>query len=377
MKVAVIGASFAQVAYLPALAHVPGAKVVAIASARLSSARAAAEKFAIPHATDDWEAMLDTHAPDLVCIATPTVLHAPQTLKALARGAHVLCEKPTAMNAAEAAVMRDAAAAAGRIAMIDHELRFNPNRRRIARMIREGDLGEIRHVNIANIGSQLSNGTTGFGSSWYDSTSLWMGAAAVRSTGTTTTTQVNGDPNRTLYISQGRSTAGTAGSANSAGWGGFSNGDMTTGATAINNAVNRMETQSSTTTLVEGTATSNFDNQNPFNILGQPVTSYGIFPGGVMASFGASNLGSLGGVTGVEAALDLYRILATTNPSGTVVESGESAFNGSFQGTFVINSSGDVSYLAPVAVPEPTTMGATLALGLVAAGIRRRRRVAA
>ncbi len=232
-------------------------------------------------------------------------------------------------------------------------------------------------LNIANIGSQLSNGTTGFGSSWYDSTSLWMGAAAVRSTGTTTTTQVNGDPNRTLYISQGRSTAGTAGSANSAGWGGFSNGDMTTGATAINNAVNRMETQSSTTTLVEGTATSNFDNQNPFNILGQPVTSYGIFPGGVMASFGASNLGSLGGVTGVEAALDLYRILATTNPSGTVVESGESAFNGSFQGTFVINSSGDVSYLAPVAVPEPTTMGATLALGLVAAGIRRRLRVAA
>lgn len=157
MKVAVIGASFAQAAYLPALAHVPGAEVVAIASARLSSARAAAEKFAIPHATDDWEAMLDTHAPDLVCIATPTVLHAPQTLKALSRGAHVLCEKPTAMNAAEAGAMRDAAAAAGRIAMIDHELRFNPNRRRIARMIREGDLGEIRHVNIANIGNSWAD----------------------------------------------------------------------------------------------------------------------------------------------------------------------------------------------------------------------------
>ena len=157
MKVAVIGASFAQAAYLPALAHVPGAKVTAIASARLSSARAAADKFGIPHATDDWETMLETHEFGLVCIATPTVLHAPQTLKALSRGAHVLCEKPTAMNAAEAGAMRDAAAAAGRIAMIDHELRFNPNRRRIARMIREGDLGEIRHVNIANIGNSWAD----------------------------------------------------------------------------------------------------------------------------------------------------------------------------------------------------------------------------
>lgn len=157
MKVAVIGASFAQAAYLPALAHVPGAEVVAIASARLSSAQAAAEKFAIPHATDDWEAMLDSHDLDLVCIATPTALHAPQTLRALARGANVLCEKPTAMNATEARAMRDAADAAGRIAMIDHELRFNPNRRKIARMIAAGDLGEIRHVNIANIGNSWAD----------------------------------------------------------------------------------------------------------------------------------------------------------------------------------------------------------------------------
>jgi predicted dehydrogenase len=167
MKVAVIGASFAQAAYLPALAHVPGAKVTAIASARLSSAQAAADKFGIPHATDDWERMLETHEFDLVCIATPTVLHAPQTLKALSRGAHVLCEKPTAMTAAEAETMRDAAAAAGRIAMIDHELRFNPNRRRIARMIREGELGEIRHVNIANIGNSWADPASRPRSDWW------------------------------------------------------------------------------------------------------------------------------------------------------------------------------------------------------------------
>jgi predicted dehydrogenase len=157
MKVGIIGASFARAAYLPALRHVEGAEVVAIASGRLSSARAAADEFGVPNAYDDWQAMLDAHAFDLVCIATPTNLHAPQTLAAIAKGAHVICEKPTAMNAGEAKAMWDAAEAAGRMHMIDHELRFNPNRARIAAMIAQGDLGEIRHVNIANIGNSWAD----------------------------------------------------------------------------------------------------------------------------------------------------------------------------------------------------------------------------
>ncbi len=157
MKVGIIGASFARAAYLPALRHVEGAEVVAIASGRRESAQSAAEAFGVPHATDDWKAMLADHALDLVCIATPTVLHAPQTLAALARGAHVICEKPTAMDAVEAAAMLAAAEAAGRLHMIDHEMRFNPNRMRIRDMIANGDLGEIRHVNISNIGNSWAN----------------------------------------------------------------------------------------------------------------------------------------------------------------------------------------------------------------------------
>ena len=152
MKVGIIGASFAQAAYLPALRHVPGAAVVAVASARLASAQAAATAFGVPHAYDDWQRMLADHRFDLVCIATPTVQHAPQTLAALAAGAHVLCEKPTAMDAGEAARMLAAAEAAGRVHMIDHELRFNPNRARIQSLIADGSLGEVRHVIITNIG---------------------------------------------------------------------------------------------------------------------------------------------------------------------------------------------------------------------------------
>ena len=156
IRACIIGASFARDAYLPAFQHIPGAQVVALASGRLASAKAAAVPYSIP-AYDDWQAMLAEHRPDLVCIATPTNLHAPMTLTALALGAHVLCEKPTAMNAGEARAMLDAARAAGRLHMIDHELRFNPNRALVARMIAEGDLGDIRHVNIANIGASWAD----------------------------------------------------------------------------------------------------------------------------------------------------------------------------------------------------------------------------
>lgn len=157
MKFAVIGASFARAAYLPALRHVPGAEVVAVASGRLESARSAADAFGIADAYSDWREMLAKHKPDAVLIATPTDTHAEMTLAALEAGAHVVCEKPTAMNAGEAQAMLDKATALGRVHMIDHELRFNPNRMRIAEMIANGDLGEIRHVNIANIGASWAD----------------------------------------------------------------------------------------------------------------------------------------------------------------------------------------------------------------------------
>jgi predicted dehydrogenase len=151
MRVGIIGASFAKAAYLPALRHVPGAEVTAIASAKLTSAEAAAAAFGVPRAYDDWRAMLAENRFDLVCIATPTATHAPMTLAALEAGAHVLCEKPTAMDAGEAKRMLDRAVALGRLHMIDHELRFNPNRRRIRSLIVEGAIGVVRHVNIVNI----------------------------------------------------------------------------------------------------------------------------------------------------------------------------------------------------------------------------------
>lgn len=225
-------------------------------------------------------------------------------------------------------------------------------------------------LNIANIGSQLSNATTGFGSSWYELTTLWWGASGVRSNSTSSSTVTNGDGGRTLYVSRDRNAVGTEGTASSTAWTVGGDTAMTTAANNIISLVNRMETTSVTTTLVEGTASSNIDGQNLFNILGTPTTSFGTFTsGGVQGDFGAGSFGSLAGIT-AEGALDIYRILAVS-PGGTVEPGTVRA--GQFQGTFVIEQDGDVSYIV-TPVPEPATMVAGFALGAVATLTRRRRR---
>jgi predicted dehydrogenase len=71
------------------------------------------------------------------------------------------------MDAGEAARMLDAAEAAGRVHMIDHELRFNPNRMRIAELVAEGALGQIRHVDITNVGTTWANPASRANGDWW------------------------------------------------------------------------------------------------------------------------------------------------------------------------------------------------------------------
>jgi predicted dehydrogenase len=73
------------------------------------------------------------------------------TLAALERGAHVICEKPMAMNSDESRQMLEQAEARGRVHIMGHELRFNPNRRKIRQLIADGYIGAVRHINVVNI----------------------------------------------------------------------------------------------------------------------------------------------------------------------------------------------------------------------------------
>lgn len=150
VRVGIIGTGFGQSAMLPGFRYAPGADIVAICSGRRARAEAAAREHGIPHAFDDYRAMLDSVDLDLVAIVTPVHLHHPMTVASLNKGCHVLVEKPTAMDLAEATDMYRRAQAAGVLHLIDHELRFNPTRMRMAQLIQEGYIGRPFHALITS-----------------------------------------------------------------------------------------------------------------------------------------------------------------------------------------------------------------------------------
>lgn len=152
VRVGVVGTGWGQRAHIPGFNACPDTQVVAVCSRRLERARAAAEAFKVPFSTDSYAEFLDQDL-DLVSVTTPPPLHAEMVEQAVARGCHVLCEKPMALDAAEARRMLAAAEEAGVLHLIDFELRFHPNRMKLAQLIHDGQLGEVRQVAILHLSS--------------------------------------------------------------------------------------------------------------------------------------------------------------------------------------------------------------------------------
>lgn len=141
-----IGTGFARRVQMPAFAACEGARIVSVASGSAGNAEAAAAEFGAEHWSSDWRETASHPRVDLVCITTPPNLHHEMALFALEHGKHILAEKPMAMSVAEAEEMTVAAGAAGVLALIDHELRFQPGRQTAWRMLRDGAIGRVRHT---------------------------------------------------------------------------------------------------------------------------------------------------------------------------------------------------------------------------------------
>ncbi|HYS19910.1 MAG TPA: Gfo/Idh/MocA family oxidoreductase [Gemmatimonadales bacterium] len=149
VRIGVIGTGFARRVQLPGLRLVPGVRVTAVASGRRANAETVAREFGIPHVFDDGLELVRSADVDLVIISSTPDTHAPYAVAALAAGKHVLCEKPTALNAGEANRMLAAAERRhGQVAWVDHELRYEPNRRKVHDLIRAGVMGEVRHLEL-------------------------------------------------------------------------------------------------------------------------------------------------------------------------------------------------------------------------------------
>jgi len=149
IMVGLIGTGFARNTQAPAFSVCEGAELLAVCSGRVENAQRVAAEFNIKHVCENYEQLLMLEDVSLVVVSAPPYLHHPIVMAALEAGKHVICEKPMAMNTAEARKMVEAAESRpAQLSIIDHELRFNPTWRRLKELVDDGFLGDLHHIHI-------------------------------------------------------------------------------------------------------------------------------------------------------------------------------------------------------------------------------------
>ncbi len=156
MKLRTIGIGIIGAGSIAQGVHIPGYRAISdqceiIAAADISedALRAVGRDFDIPKLFDDYHDLLKLDEIDAVSVCASNPIHHPATLAALAAGKHVFCEKPLALNAADAREMVAAARAADRILAVDFQSRFFAQSVLLKGYIERGDLGEIYYVRAA------------------------------------------------------------------------------------------------------------------------------------------------------------------------------------------------------------------------------------
>lgn len=149
IRVGIVGTSWwTDSMYLPALAGHRGCEVVAVCGRNAEAARARADQWDIARVFTDSAEMLASGQIDAVIVASSNETHAAITLRALAEGLHVLCEKPLALSAAQADSMAAHAAGTGLCTMVPFTYQYMPIFAATKRLIDEGFLGRLHHLNL-------------------------------------------------------------------------------------------------------------------------------------------------------------------------------------------------------------------------------------
>ena len=125
------------------------AEFVAVASRDAARARAFADELGLEASFGSYEELLASRAVDAVYVALPVALHTEWTVKALAAGKHVLCEKPLATSAAEAGRCFAAAEAAGRHCVEGLMYRHHPQTTLARELVAAGAIGRLAYVRAA------------------------------------------------------------------------------------------------------------------------------------------------------------------------------------------------------------------------------------
>jgi predicted dehydrogenase len=149
LRVGIIGVGWGSMVQVPAFRAAGGYEVAALCSRRAERVTEAGARLGVQDVSTDWERFVRRPDLDIISVCTPTDLHREQVLGAIGAGKHVLCEKPVALDPAQAAEMADAADAAGVATAVCFENRWGREKLAVWRQVSEGLLGSPYFARVA------------------------------------------------------------------------------------------------------------------------------------------------------------------------------------------------------------------------------------
>jgi 2-hydroxy-4-carboxymuconate semialdehyde hemiacetal dehydrogenase len=176
MKIALAGAGAFGEKHLDALKQIDGVEVISVVGRRQEATQAVADKYGIGHATTELGEALAQPGLDAVILATPTQMHAAQSIQCLEAGKHVQVEIPLCDSLADGEAVLATAQATGLVAMVGHTRRFNPSHQYVHNKIVAGEIA-IQQMDVQTYFFRRRNiNAKGEARSWTDHL-LWHHAA--------------------------------------------------------------------------------------------------------------------------------------------------------------------------------------------------------
>ncbi|MFB6832402.1 Gfo/Idh/MocA family oxidoreductase [Streptomyces hydrogenans] len=176
LRIALAGGGAFGAKHSAALKRIEGVEVAAVVSSSLERAQKFAAEHGIGHAAGSLDEVLAMDDIDAVVLATPTQMHASQTLACLEAGKHVQVEIPLADSLADAEACVAAQERAGLVAMVGHTRRFNPSHQWIKRRVDAGEFS-LQQMDVQTYFFRRKNlNALGRPRSWTDHL-LWHHAA--------------------------------------------------------------------------------------------------------------------------------------------------------------------------------------------------------
>jgi 2-hydroxy-4-carboxymuconate semialdehyde hemiacetal dehydrogenase len=176
MKIVLAGAGAFGIKHLDAIRQIGGIDVVSVVGRQLEPTQEVARKYGVPHATTELAEALKQPGVEAVILATPTQLHAAQSLQCLQAGKHVQVEIPLADSWKDAQAVADLAKKSGLVAMVGHTRRFNPSHQWVHRRVVAGEL-TLQQMDVQTYYFRRTNiNALGQPRSWTDHL-LWHHAA--------------------------------------------------------------------------------------------------------------------------------------------------------------------------------------------------------